>query len=66
MAKAPREGAQRTLLLPAMTEAAAEKGYEACRVEDALERSTFYFRFKDKMDCFMAAFERAADTLSKR
>ncbi len=67
-AKGPRDQAQRALLLAAMTEAAAEKGHEACRVEDALERSslsraTFYLHFKDKTACFAAAFERAADAL---
>jgi AcrR family transcriptional regulator len=61
-AKPARIEAQRELLLEAMTEAAAEKGYEACRVEDVLGRSVlsramFYLHFKDKADCFMAAFE---------
>jgi AcrR family transcriptional regulator len=51
-----------------MTEAAAEKGYEACRVEDVLgrsglSRSTFYLHFADKHECFMAAFERGIDAL---
>jgi AcrR family transcriptional regulator len=60
--------AQRQLLLEAMVGAAAAKGYEACRVEDVLgrsglSRSTFYLHFTDKTDCFMAAFERAAQAL---
>lgn len=51
-----------------MTEAAGAKGFEACRVEDVLERSglsrsVFYAHFKDKTECFMAAFEVAVDGL---
>jgi AcrR family transcriptional regulator len=67
-ARASREAAQRSLLLAAMTGAAAAKGYRACRVEDVLERSglsrsSFYAHFKDKTECFMAAFEVAVEGL---
>ena len=63
-----RAEAQRALLLGAMTRAAGEHGYEACRVEDvlglsSLSRATFYKFFVDKRGCFMAAFEAAADAL---
>jgi AcrR family transcriptional regulator len=63
-----RAEAQRTLLLDAMTRAAGELGYEACRVEDVLglsglSRSTFYKFFADKRECFMAAFEVAVEGL---
>jgi AcrR family transcriptional regulator len=67
-ARPSREAAQRSLLLAAMTEAAAAKGYKACRVEDVLERSglsrsSFYLHFTDKAECFMAAFEVAVGGL---
>lgn len=67
-ARPSREAAQRSFLLTAMTEAAAAEGFEACRVEDVLERSglsrsSFYLHFKDKTECFMAAFEVAVDGL---
>jgi AcrR family transcriptional regulator len=67
-ARPSREAAQRALLLGAMTRAAGEHGYEACRVEDVLERSglsraSFYLHFTNKTGCFMAAFGAAVDGL---
>lgn len=67
-ARPSREAAQRSLLLAAVTDAASAKGFEACRVEDVLERSglsrsSFYKHFNDVSECFMAAFELAVDEL---
>ncbi|MEW6777350.1 MAG: TetR/AcrR family transcriptional regulator [Bdellovibrionota bacterium] len=59
------ERSQRGRLLQAMVEVVAEKGYANTAVADVLEqagvsRATFYALFKDKDDCFRAAFETAA------
>jgi AcrR family transcriptional regulator len=56
---------QRERLLHAMTEAVAEKGYANTVVADVVARSgvsraTFYQLFRDKDDCFRAAFEAHA------
>ncbi len=53
-----------------MTEAVAEKGYANTVVQDVLARSgvsraTFYELFRDKDDCFRAAFEAHADALAQ-
>lgn len=66
-----REGAQRELLLWAITEAVAAKGYEAARVEDVVERSglsrsTYYKHFHDKEECFLAAYDAAIESIWKR
>ncbi len=55
-AKPARIEAQRELLTEAIVQAAAEKGYEACGVDDmlarsGLSRSTFYKHFADKEQC---------------
>lgn len=62
---------QRERMLLAMTEATARKGYTATSVADVLagagvSRVTFYEQFRDKEDCFRAAFEHAADFISTR
>jgi AcrR family transcriptional regulator len=56
---------QRERLLHAMTEAVAEKGYANTVVADVVSlsgvsRATFYQLFRDKDDCFRAAFEAHA------
>jgi AcrR family transcriptional regulator len=54
-----------------MTEAMTEKGYVGTSVADILQRAgvsreTFYQQFSSKLDCFMAAFDLAADILLDR
>lgn len=66
-----REGAQRELLLWAIAEAVAAKGYEAARVEDVVERSglsrsTYYKHFHDKEECFFAAYDAAIESICER
>jgi AcrR family transcriptional regulator len=56
---------QRQRMLDGMVEAVAEKGYAAATVADAIgragvSRSTFYEQFRNKEDCFLAAYESAA------
>ena len=60
---------QRERLLEAMAEAVADKGYARTSVADVLSRAgvsraTFYQMFKDKDDCFRAAFDAFAERLS--
>lgn len=60
---------QRERLLNAMTEAVAEKGYAKTVVADVVSRSgvsraTFYQLFRDKDDCFRAAYEAHAALVS--
>jgi AcrR family transcriptional regulator len=62
---------QRSRLCAAMAEVMAEKGYVATSVADVLRRSgvsrqSFYQVFDSKLDCFMAAFDVAADLLAGR
>jgi AcrR family transcriptional regulator len=56
---------QRSRLLAATAEAAAEKGFVAMSVEDVVQRSgvsrrTFYEHFADKRDAFFAAYDESA------
>lgn len=56
---------QRERLLDAMTAAVGEKGFANAVVADVVERSgvsraTFYNLFRDKEDCFQAAYEANA------
>lgn len=49
----------------------AEKGYVATSVEDVLKRArvsrqSFYGLYSSKLDCFMAAFDRASELLRRR
>jgi AcrR family transcriptional regulator len=58
--------AQRARLLDAVLRTVGEKGYPATTVADVIasagvSRSTFYEHFADKQDCFLAAYDRAAD-----
>ena len=60
---------QRERLLQAMTEAVAEKGYSNTVVADVVARSgvsraTFYQMFRDKDDCFRAAYETHAELVA--
>jgi AcrR family transcriptional regulator len=60
------ELSQRARLLQAATEAVAEQGYVKTTVADILgragvSRATFYQLFRDKEDCFLAAYKNDAD-----
>jgi AcrR family transcriptional regulator len=62
---------QRERILAAMLRAIAEIGYHDVRVQHVLDlagvsRPTFYEQFKDKEDCFLAAFDAAAKRLRDR
>src|SRR4051812_8489731 len=59
---------QRGRLLTAVTEAVAEKGYGAVSVADVIARAgvsrkTFYVHFRDKLDCFLAAYDVGVEVL---
>jgi AcrR family transcriptional regulator len=62
---------QRTRLLEAVGRAVAEKGYAAATIDDVVRgagvsKKTFYEHFTDKEQCFMAAYEVAAEQLFER
>jgi AcrR family transcriptional regulator len=59
---------QRGRLLEAMAEAVAEKGYAPTTVADVIARAgvsrkTFYEHFRDKEDCFLAAYDTGVELL---
>ena len=61
---------QRLRLLMAMTNAVAEKGFANTVVADVVTRSgvsraTFYKMFRDKEDCFRAAYEMNAELVAR-
>lgn len=63
------ERSQRERLLHAAAEAVAEKGYVSTSVADILRRAgvsraTFYELFRDKQDCFVAAYGVHADLIA--
>ncbi|WP_067893968.1 TetR/AcrR family transcriptional regulator [Actinomadura chibensis] len=65
------ERVHRDRLCAAMAAAMAEKGFVGTSVEDVLKRArvsrqSFYGVFSSKLDCFMAAFDRAAELLRRR
>jgi AcrR family transcriptional regulator len=56
----------RDRILAAMARLAAEKGYAAVTIDDLaraarISKRTFYDHFADKEECFLAAYEAAAD-----
>jgi AcrR family transcriptional regulator len=62
---------QRARLLEAVGRAVAEKGYAAATIDDivrgaGVSKKTFYEHFRDKLDCFLAAYEAASDELLGR
>jgi AcrR family transcriptional regulator len=62
---------QRTRLLEAVGRAVADKGYAAATIDDivrgaGVSKKTFYEHFRDKEDCFVAAYEAAAGELFER
>jgi AcrR family transcriptional regulator len=63
------EESQRARLLQATTEAVAEQGYVKTTVADILaragvSRATFYQLFRDKEDCFQAAYQANAELVT--
>ena len=59
---------QRARMLDAITRAVASKGYARVTVGDVVSiagvsRRTFYEQFKDKEDCFLAAYETGTQAL---
>jgi len=59
---------QRARMLDAITRAVAEKGYSRVTVGDVVSdagvsRRTFYEQFKDKEDCFLAAYATGTEAL---
>lgn len=63
------ERSQRERLLTGAAEAVAEQGYAKTSVGDILERAgvsrtTFYQLYRDKLDCFLAAFRMASDVVA--
>ena len=61
---------QRARMLDGITRAVAHKGYSRVTVGDvvseaAVSRRTFYEQFKDKEDCFLAAYATGTDALIK-
>jgi AcrR family transcriptional regulator len=63
------EASQRQRLLAAMAEAVAERGYVNTSVADVLTRAgvsrvTFYAQFRDKQDCFCAAYADAVELIA--
>ena len=59
---------QRGRLLDAMAGCVAEKGYGAVSVADVIARAgvsrkTFYVHFRDKLDCFLAAYDMGVEVL---
>jgi AcrR family transcriptional regulator len=59
---------QRTRLLEAVGRAVAEKGYGAATIDDivrgaSVSKKTFYEHFRDKEECFLAAYDAASDEL---
>src|SRR5918998_2462068 len=62
---------QRTRLLEAVGGAVADKGYAGATIDDivrgaGVSKKTFYDHFRDKLDCFLAAYETASDELLTR
>src|SRR6185437_3658246 len=63
------ERSQRDRILWAMAEVSAERGYAHVSVADVLSRAgvsraTFYQLFRDKEDCFGAAYEALAELIT--
>jgi AcrR family transcriptional regulator len=65
------EASQRTRLLRATIELGTERGFASLTLTDivgraGVARSTFYDYFADKQDCFLEAFDYAADMVLER
>jgi AcrR family transcriptional regulator len=62
---------QRARLLEAVGRAVADRGYAAATIDDivrgaGVSKKTFYEHFADKQECFVAAYEAAAEELLER
>jgi AcrR family transcriptional regulator len=62
---------QRARLLEAVGRAVADRGYAAATIDEivrhaGVSKKTFYEHFRDKEDCFIAAYEAASDELYER
>ena len=62
---------QRARLLEAVGRAVADRGYAAATIDDivrgaGVSKKTFYEHFADKEECFVAAYEAAAEELFRR
>jgi AcrR family transcriptional regulator len=62
---------QRSRLLEAVGRAVADKGYAGATIDDivrgaGVSKKTFYEHFRDKEECFLAAYEAAGDELYAR
>ena len=71
LSRAEVERVHRDRLCAAMAAAMTEKGYVGTSVEDVLKRArvsrqSFYVLFSSKLDCFMAAFDKASELLVLR
>src|SRR5215216_6498095 len=65
------EASQRTRLLGALGAVVADKGYAGATIDDivrgaGVSKQTFYEHFRDKEDCFLAAYEESSDQLLAR
>jgi AcrR family transcriptional regulator len=65
------EASQRTRLLQATIELGTERGFASLTLSDivgraGVARSTFYEYFADKQECFLSAFDYAADRVLER
>jgi AcrR family transcriptional regulator len=70
LTRAAVEHSQRERLLLAMTQSVAERGYARTTVADVLRRArvsreTFYEQFRNKEDCFLAAYDAAASIVAE-
>jgi AcrR family transcriptional regulator len=68
--KAATSASQRARMLDGITRAVADKGYARVTVGDVVSeagvsRRTFYEQFKDKEDCFLAAYATGTEALIK-
>ena len=67
----PAKPAHRERLLTAVTDAIADRGYEATTVAEVIayagvSRATFYEHFQDKDACVVAAYQHASTQLARR
>jgi AcrR family transcriptional regulator len=67
----PAKPAHRERLLSAVTDAIADRGYEATTVAEVIayagvSRATFYEHFADKDACVLAAYQQAATQITRR
>lgn len=69
MSRAEVEEAQRLRILVGLAEAMQERGYVGTSVAHVIKRAgvsreTFYQLYRDKLDCFLAAFDLVGDVLA--